>query len=316
MKDEQNWRSSWQPAPAPRDDGAASPLRDQGRSRRPLRRTATVTVSSRDHEGRYPQRRLDRNSLASQPPLHCGKTRSHRRAPTRPVPMTIDARICLAETLRHLLPSDVACAAGPIAAAQGPLFAAEEAALIQTAETRRREFGAGRHHARTALRQLGCPDRPIPRAEDRRPLWPGGYVGAISHSRNFSAAIAAPASAYLGLGLDLELATPLEPEHHRFIARPEERAALAKPIHTPEGRLDRAKLVFSAKEALFKAVYPITRQWFGFQEATLEIDPATYRFTACLHIPGLPHLHGCWTVAEGHVLTTVTLPHPPMAPPC
>lgn len=226
--------------------------------------------------------------------------------------MTIGARMCLTETLRRLLPSDIACAAGPMSAARGALLAAEEAVLIRAVECRRREFRAGRHHARIALRQLGCPDRPILRAEDRRPLWPAGYVGSISHSRHFSAAIAAPASAYLGLGLDLELATPLEPEHHRFIARPEERAALAEPLHTPKGPLDRAKLVFSAKEALFKAVYPVTRQWFGFQEATLEIHPATYRFTAYLHIPGPPcRLHGCWTVAEGHVLTTVTLPHPP-----
>lgn len=223
--------------------------------------------------------------------------------------------IVLAEALRALLPTDVAVAGGPIASAQGPLFAIEERALTTAVHVRQIEFRAGRSYARAALRQLGVPDQPIVQAADRRPLWPDGFVGAISHSRALCAAAAASDASYLGLGLDLEPATALDPELIPIVARPHESAALCRRVVTEDAAVDSAKLLFCAKESVFKACYPLTLEWLDFQDVSIEFHAASDHFTATLEgtrvpLPGGPRIDGRWSIADGHVLTAIAIRWP------
>jgi 4'-phosphopantetheinyl transferase EntD len=152
----------------------------------------------------------------------------------------------------------------------------EEAALLADAgsPTRRRQFALGRACAREALRQLGGPGAAaIGRAQGRIPRWPTGFVGSISHSRQRAAAAAAHARDYLGLGVDLERARAPSPALLRRILRPAERAALAALSGDPLAAAFTA--LFAAKEALYKAVNPITGVYLGFQDAEVEFPPGT-----------------------------------------
>ncbi|MET8094721.1 4'-phosphopantetheinyl transferase superfamily protein, partial [Micromonospora sp. NPDC005220] len=76
------------------------------------------------------------------------------------------------------------------------------------------------------------------------------------------------------------------------------------------------RLLFSAKESIYKAWYPLTQRWLGFEDASLSIDPAAGTFSGRLHVPGtrldggpdLRDLRGRYVVTDGLVLTAVTVP--------
>ena len=63
------------------------------------------------------------------------------------------------------------------------LLAAERQAMANAAPGRQEQFAAGRACARAGLSVLGCPEEPLLVGEDRRPLWPSGVTGSISHTR-------------------------------------------------------------------------------------------------------------------------------------
>ena len=76
------------------------------------------------------------------------------------------------------------------------------------------------------------------------------------------------------------------------------------------------RLLFSAKESVYKAWYPLTGRWLGFEDARLTIDPAAGTFAAKLLVDGarkdgeppLTELHGRFLVARGLIATAVTMP--------
>lgn len=72
------------------------------------------------------------------------------------------------------------------------------------------------------------------------------------------------------------------------------------------------RLVFSAKESVYKAWFPLTRRWLDFEEALLTLDPMNATFTAQLLVPGpvvdgreLTEFSGKWLVGSGFVVTAV-----------
>jgi len=147
----------------------------------------------------------------------------------------------------------------------------EERALLGPGAARKRivEFTLGRGCARAALAALdpGLADTPILRQNGRRPLWPAGVVGAITHHHGQAAAAVAREESYRGLGLDLEAVRPPSEGLLKRTLRPEERRALeALP---PAERALRALLIFSAKESIFKALNPLGGIFIGFQDAAL-----------------------------------------------
>ena len=72
------------------------------------------------------------------------------------------------------------------------------------------------------------------------------------------------------------------------------------------------RLLFTAKEAVYKAWFPLTRRWLGFEEAEITIDAAGGTFGARLLVPvpagggPLTGLTGRWLARDGLILTAVT----------
>lgn len=154
-----------------------------------------------------------------------------------------------------------------------PLLAPEEACIRNAVDKRVREFRAGRACARRALARLGVHDFALVAGPERDPIWPQGIVGSITHCAGFVGVAVAPSESIRGLGVDAEPTEKLGDGLVPLVCTPGEREWL--------GRVgqDWAKALFSAKEAVFKCLYPLTRTWLDFQDVSLTVDPLGGRFS-------------------------------------
>lgn len=207
------------------------------------------------------------------------------------------------ERLLELFPTGVAVCFSATPSSDARLLPAEEAFTTDMVGKRRREFIHGRHCARRALEKLGAPPGAILKAEDRSPIWPAGIVGSISHSGEAAAAAVAYASELGGIGLDIESDEGLQPDVIAMVCRPEEQ--------TNDGEL--AKLLFCAKEAIYKCIYPLVGAYVDFQEMSVAIHPHEGRFTAVSHSenvdPNLTRsLQGSYQRNSGLLVTGAWLP--------
>jgi 4'-phosphopantetheinyl transferase EntD len=198
-------------------------------------------------------------------------------------------------------------------------FPGEESLVAKAVEKRRREFITARRCARDALAKLGHAPVPIRVGPKREPLWPPGVVGSITHTTGFRAAAVASRSVLASIGIDTEQNARLPDgiEETVTVARePEMLAALSRAFPA----IHWGRLLFSAKESVYKAWYPLTRRGLGFEDARLTINPMG-TFTAELLVDGtrtdgelpLVALHGRFVVAHGLIATAVTVPSNPGA---
>jgi 4'-phosphopantetheinyl transferase EntD len=166
----------------------------------------------------------------------------------------------------------------------------EERLAVGLRARRRRDFLLGRFAARRALDQLGGPAGPV-LTERGAPLFPAPAAGSISHSSGVAVALAGRAAA---LGVDVELRR-LSERGARYICAPEELRWIA-------GDADRATVLFSAKESVYKALTPARQR--GLVLRDIVIEPRGERFGAA--VAGAPlAVAGGW-LAEGGILTWAT----------
>ena len=177
--------------------------------------------------------------------------------------MTPD-RAVMERALAGLFPAGVAVAAVRIGEAGLEPLPSEERAVAGAVPARRAEFAAGRAAARLALGRLGYPRVAIPAGADRAPVWPRGVAGSISHAAGWAVAVVREGGP---LGVDVEGAEAVMPDLWPVVCDGAELSAL------PE--VDRAHAVtrvFSAKEAVFKAQYPLTGAVIGFDAVAVALD--------------------------------------------
>lgn len=150
----------------------------------------------------------------------------------------------------------------------------EEQAIVEGAvPTRVAQFTAGRHCAHRALARLGVPNGlPLLRTEDRAPIWPKGFVGSITHTDSWCAAAVARSSDVLAIGIDVESATPLSRSVFDRVCTEAEKE---RSRHAPIPRLW-GKVVFSAKEAIYKCQHPLSGKFLGFHAVDLELDEQSF----------------------------------------
>ena len=132
---------------------------------------------------------------------------------------------------------------------------------------RQAEFLAGRLCARAALQQLDNLDCVPAIGEDRAPVWPPHISGSITHSSGHAAAIVGHKAQWRGLGMDLENVLSLERAERLAgeILTADELQRMARLPREQHAQL--VTLTFSAKESLFKALYPIVQKRFYFEHA-------------------------------------------------
>ena len=164
--------------------------------------------------------------------------------------------------------------AGPLEPSPTGYEDAEAAVLHpRTVAARRRSFRLGRAAAHAALATIGQDEGPILAMDDRRPIWPEGVSGSISHTDDLGVALVAPADRTDGVGLDIEVRR-YAPELDTQVPRAEERRWLAGTPAT--GRDDLLLALFSAKESIYKAFYPRIQTFFGFEAASLVPRPGGF----------------------------------------
>jgi 4'-phosphopantetheinyl transferase EntD len=204
-----------------------------------------------------------------------------------------------------ILPAGVASAEAGAEPAL-PLLPDEAAALGAVSDLRRDEFTLGRSCARRALMQLGAPATPILIGPDREPLWPDGIVGSIAHCPGYCAAVAAPRAPLLTIGIDAEVNQPLPPGVFDMIATEPERLSL--PVR-PGDDICWDRVLFCAKESLYKAWFPIARRWLGFKDAVVTLDRDAGTFGIRLEVaapmqqrPPVIRFSGRWLANGRHIV--------------
>jgi len=213
--------------------------------------------------------------------------------------------------LQAILPRDAVAVDTASHDVRASLHPPERALLTgREVEKRRKEFALGRACASAALALLGAPSvSPVLRAENGSPLWPAGYVGSITHCDGLAAAAVAEATELQSIGIDVEPAVPLPGDLLFSISSAFERRGLAglRGTHPSPGRL-----LFSAKEAVYKAWYPITGRWLGFEDAEILFDTDAGGFSARILVPAAPppfddEVRGSFRIHAGFIATSIAL---------
>ncbi|UQX03816.1 4'-phosphopantetheinyl transferase superfamily protein [Streptomyces sp. RerS4] len=205
----------------------------------------------------------------------------------------------------------------------------EEAALVASApEGRREEFTTVRGCARRAMAALGLPPAPVLPGRRNVPRWPAGVVGSMTHCTGYRAAVLARNTDLVAVGIDAEPDLPLPRGVLDSIALPRELAWARTP--TPgASRLSRDRLLFSAKEAVYKTWYPLVGTELDFDDAEIsfrtdaDADPDADAdaegprgtFRARVLRPGtapdgrpVTEFTGRWLARRGLVVTAIAVP--------
>jgi 4'-phosphopantetheinyl transferase EntD len=190
----------------------------------------------------------------------------------------------------------------------------EEPLIAKSVAKRRNEFITVRYCAREALRELGVGPVPILKGDKGEPCWPDGVVGSLTHCEGFRGAVVGRRAAVRSVGIDAEPHDVLPKGVLDAISLPAERTELRE---LPAG-LHWDRILFCAKEATYKAWFPMTHRWLGFEDAHIRfrvddtglaggfeseilIDPAAESG------PPLERLSGRWSVRDGLALTAIVL---------
>jgi 4'-phosphopantetheinyl transferase EntD len=198
------------------------------------------------------------------------------------------------------------------------LYPEEEAVVARAVPKRRHEFTLVRACARQAMEKLGAAPRAIVPGERGAPGWPDGLTGSMTHCEGYAAAALVRATDLASLGVDAEPHDALPEGVLTAIALPTEEIRLRRlTADHPSVHWDR--LLFSAKESVYKAWFPLTGRWLDFAEADIEVtvDPGgrSGALRVELLVPGpvvdgrrVDAFDGRWTVRRGLVATAVSVP--------
>lgn len=162
-------------------------------------------------------------------------------------------------------------------------------------------FISGRAAARRALLQMGIAQA-VSADEDGVPIFPQGVVGSIAHKHQRGVAVVASERIFHSIGVDLEWDTREADEDSlmtRVCSPGEER--IEETLRN-SGVLSPATLILSAKEAVYKASFPVSRENFDFNDFALEVDVGDRAFCAS-DIPGGGHVTVNYEVFQRWVVT-------------
>ncbi len=187
----------------------------------------------------------------------------------------------------------------------------DEARAQGMSPVRRADFIGGRLAARQALVAAGLVDGTISVDDDGGPIFPRGYTGSIAHKHGRAVAVVGRTGSYDGIGVDLEYDEDRDEDKlaAEVVTASEERRLLdlraVEPILSSP-----ATLILAAKEAVYKAAFPITRKDFSFDEVELIFASDSRSFDAVC-FPGyeLVSVSGSYEIVSRWIVTiAVALP--------
>jgi 4'-phosphopantetheinyl transferase EntD len=159
----------------------------------------------------------------------------------------------------------------------------------------RRASGAARIVARQLLKRLGQPECALPRTSGGAPAWPAGVVGSLAHDSRVAVAAVGMGRDVGAIGIDVEPAESLPSELLDLVATPQERLRLGDdPYH--------GRMLFVAKEAVYKAVYPLDQTFLDHHDVQISFAErkavvrngrvVELRFCIAAHLVALAFLPG------------------------
>src|SRR5699024_8913225 len=157
------------------------------------------------------------------------------------------------------------------------------------------------------LKELGYQGQePILRGERGMPLWPAGYIGSVTHTPGFRAAGVAPTSPATSLGFAVEVAEPRPEAVLSMIARSGEIPQINRLRKAEISVADR--LLFCAKEATYKAWFPMTHRWLRFEQAEVDIrEDGTLISYLLVRPTPVPFICGRWMERDGYIIVSSTV---------
>ncbi|WP_439330981.1 4'-phosphopantetheinyl transferase family protein [Mesorhizobium carmichaelinearum] len=129
----------------------------------------------------------------------------------------------------------------------------------------RRASGAARWIAHRLLADIGISNVAIPRAPSAAPVWPDGIIGSLAHDDDMAVAAVAQIGHIVSLGIDVEPALPLPDDIFALVATAADRMDTAD-------QLLAGRILFAAKEAVYKAVYPLDHQVLGYEDIAVDLE--------------------------------------------
>lgn len=180
------------------------------------------------------------------------------------------------DIIESLFSNSVQVAISPKQPSLNQLYKEEQVLIEHAIEKRQNDFTAGRMCAKKALANLGIKEFPVLMDSKGAPTWPAGVSGSISHARSCCAAVVARVQKGESLGLDIEEVSRIKESVWEYSFGPEEISWLRKQSAESQKW---ASVIFAAKEAFYKAQYPLTHSWLGFKDAIILIDQASGEFT-------------------------------------
>ena len=172
----------------------------------------------------------------------------------------------LAEAMAAIAPRNVRTGCRLIGDADEAHLLPEEARSIPARQpAMRRASGAVRWIAHRLLADIGITDVAIMRAPSGAPVWPDGIIGSLAHDDDMAVAVVAPVGGIVSLGIDVEPAEPLPDDIFAIVAAGADRTGAADP------RLAGRNL-FCAKEAVYKAAFPLDREVLGYEDIAVDLD--------------------------------------------
>jgi 4'-phosphopantetheinyl transferase EntD len=238
------------------------------------------------------------------------------------------ARIWAVPMISDILPAGALAVESRGPARNQGLFPAEAAGIATANPGRRAEFAAGRAVARAALARLGAPAGPVLPGRAGEPRWPDGVVGSITHCAGYRACAVALTRDLAAIGIDAEPCLPLADGLLEAMTGEAERASLAG-LSTACPATPWDRVLFCAKESVYKAWFPYTGERLGLRGMTIQISAAgTFaallpcavppRASGATPVPDhsaapfagpLPaRLTGRWLASRGLIVTAVCIP--------
>jgi 4'-phosphopantetheinyl transferase EntD len=145
------------------------------------------------------------------------------------------------------------------------LMPEEAAAFATSMVVVRPASGSARVVARQLLAQFGLPRCALPKSSSGAPIWPNGVVGSMSHDSCVAVAAVAMRRDFCALGIDVEPGEDLPSDLLDLVATPQERAEIGEDLY--QGRL-----LFAAKEAVYKAVYPLDQTFLAHHDVQISLS--------------------------------------------